>query len=146
MQYSLPQFVDVEDQILPHLTIKQFLMLVAGGILGVLYWFIFGMGAIFFILLVLTFLIILPITFVRFNGRPILANFPNLMRFITAPRYRVFARLGNAAVVHSQSPVIAPSTSLDSPEMVSSRLKNLAYQLDAQAAEEERLLRLRTTK
>lgn len=145
MQYAVPQFIEVEDQILPHLTIKQFLMLVFGGILGLVYWVIFDIGAVFFILLVLTFLIIIPISFLRFNGRPILANFPNLMRFMTAPRYRVFARQGNGIVMHKQGALVLPPSPDDATdgEQVASRLKKLAYFLDAKTAEEDRLLRTR---
>ncbi|OGE79137.1 MAG: hypothetical protein A2751_05875 [Candidatus Doudnabacteria bacterium RIFCSPHIGHO2_01_FULL_46_14] len=141
MQYSLPQFVDVEDQILPHLTVKQFLMLIFCGILGLVYWVIFGVGFIFAILMLLTLLVILPVTFYKFNGRSLLVNLPNLMRFVTAPRYRVFSRQGSAITVHKQQQAAVQESvgSQDAP--VASRLKNLAYILDAQSAEEERLLR-----
>jgi hypothetical protein len=64
MQYAVPQFVDVEDQILPHLTVKQFLMVIFCGVLGLIYWAIFGMGFIFGILMLLTLLIRLFISLV----------------------------------------------------------------------------------
>ncbi len=142
MQYSLPQFVDVEDQILPHLNVKQFLMLIVCGILGLIYWAIFGLGFIFAILLILTLLIILPITFYKFNGRSLLVNLPNLMRFITAPRYRVFSRLGGGITVHKEeNRANLPESDVPADgEQTTSRLKRLAYLLDAKNAEEDRLL------
>lgn len=144
MQYAVPQFIEVEDQILPHLTIKQFLMMIFGGILGLVYWVVFGIGPVFFILLILTSLIILPISFFKFNGRSLLSNFPNLMRFITAPRYRVFARLGGGITMMKKEEAAAkPSAENGAEEQVSSRLKKLAYFLDAKTAEEDRLLRTR---
>jgi len=142
MQYSVPQFVDVEDKILPHLTIKQFLMLVFCGLLGVIYWALFNVSLIFFVLMFLTLLIFLPITFAKFNGRPLLSNLPNLIQFIRAPRYRIFMRMGAGGMVKKEEPLAASIP--DKAEPSESRLKKLAYLLDEKTAEEERLLR--TTK
>jgi len=143
MQYSLPQFVDVEDKILAFLTIKQFLLLVLCGLLGLGYWAIFKLGVIFFILMFFTLLFFLPITFAKFNGRPLLSNFPNLIQFVRAPRYRIFMRIGGGAMLKKQE-IQAPETApaVDAGQF-NSRLKKLAYLLDEKTAEEERLLRTR---
>jgi len=120
-------------------------MLIVCGILGLVYWVIFGLGFIFAILFILTLLIILPITFYKFNGRSLLVNLPNLMRFITAPRYRVFARMGSGMTVHKETPQVSQASPDGQPEavQVTSRLKKLAYLLDAKSAEEDRLLKTR---
>ena len=140
MQYSLPQFVEVEDKILPYLTIKQFLVLVGCGILGLIYWGIFGLGVIFFALLILTLLVCLPIAFVKFNGRPIMANIPGLIHYFSTPKQRIFLRAAGFSIHHKQAEShTAQTDGLEAP--AASRLKKLAYLLDEKAAEEERLLR-----
>ena len=141
MQYSVPQFVDVEDMILPHLTIKQFLVLVGCGILGLIYWGIFGVGPIFFVLLILTLMIFVPIAFIKFNGRPIMANLPGLVRYFSTPKQRVFIRAAGL-VLHQKSTQSQIGQTEAMPEALpESRLKKLAYLLDEKAAEEDRLLR-----
>ena len=56
MQFSVPQFVEVEDKIIGPLTLKQFLVLLGGGfVVFVLYKFI--TNAFFFISLTLLFLL-----------------------------------------------------------------------------------------
>lgn len=139
MQYSVPQFVDVEDKILPHLTIKQFLVLVGCGILGLIYWAIFALNAVFFVLMGLTLLIVLPVTFLKFNGRPLMANFPNLVHFFSTPKRRIFIRAASMTI-HQKKAEPAPEQT-QSEDVSASRLRKLAYLLDEKAAEEERLLR-----
>ena len=143
MQYSLPQFVDVEDKIIefPPLTLRQFLTFVAVGVLSLLYWYIFGIGVIFAILALPTFLAGAVLGFLKFNGRPIMANAPGLIHYYTAPKYRIFMRLDDStAVVKKQAPVSVAETGVPTPP-VTSRLKKLAYLLDEKSAEEQRLLR-----
>ncbi|OGE84405.1 MAG: hypothetical protein A2846_00765 [Candidatus Doudnabacteria bacterium RIFCSPHIGHO2_01_FULL_49_9] len=141
MQYSLPQFVEVEDQILPHLTIKQFLMLIGCAVMGFIYWAIFGFSVPFVILLVLTLAIVAPIAFVKFNGRPIMSNLPGLIHYVTTPKRRIFAQAGSIAAAKKQAVVAAVEQAVAVEPPSESRLKKLAYFLDEKAAEEERLLR-----
>ena len=147
MQYSLPQFVDVEDKIIdfPPLTIKQFLAFVVCGILFLIYWFIFDIGTVFFLLAIPTLFVAAVLTFAKFNGRPVLANAPNLVRFYLAPKQRIFVRLGDSTSVIKklEKPAgegEAASAAVPAPP-ITSRLRSLAYLLDEKAAEEERLLR-----
>ena len=140
MQYSLPQFVDVEDKILPHLTIKQFLVLVGCAVLGFIYWAMFGLTLPFFVLLFLTLLIFVPIAFVKFNGRPIMANIPGLIRYFSTPKRRIFMRIGSGVLHKKEAEAAAADQKMDGGQ-TESRLHKLAYILDEKAAEEERLLR-----
>ncbi len=141
MQYSVPQFVEVEDKILPHLTIKQFLVLVGCGILGLIYWGIFGVGPVFFVLFILTLMIFVPIAFIKFNGRPIMANLPGLIHYFSTPKQRIFIRAAGPTL-HQKHKELEAAETEGVPEVpAESRLKKLAYLLDEKAAEEERLLR-----
>ena len=144
MQYSLPQFVDVEDKIIdfPPLTIKQFLTFVVMGILMLLYWYIFSIGAVFFALTFPTLLNGGTLGFAKFNGRPIILSAPNLLRYYLTPKKRVFMRLGEStAVVKKQEAPAVKDTGVPPQPEIGSRLKRLAYLLDEKSAEEERLLR-----
>ena len=96
-------------------------------------------AAAFFVLMFFTLLIFLPITFMKFNGRPLLSNLPNLVRFITAPRYRVFMRVGTMTIHQKKDE--PKNADVEQKSLDSSRLKSLAYLLDQKAAEEDRLLR-----
>jgi len=141
MEFSVPQFIEVEDKIIGPLTLKQFFMLLGGALITFAMYTILGKGVIFFFLDFFVWAILGAITFVKFNGRPLLANAPSLMRFYLTPKYRVFKRISDQAVVVSkkEEAVVVPEKAATKPE-VGSRLKKLAYLLDQKTAEEERLI------
>lgn len=140
MQYSVPQFVEIEDKIIAFLTLKQFLILLGGGLVIFLLWSIFGASIIFFLLTLPTIGFFALLAFGKFNGRPLLANAPHLVSFFLKPRVRIFHRISDLktlSIVKKQEPVASAAL----PEQpVSSRLKRLAYLLDQKTAEEERLI------
>lgn len=144
MQYSVPQFVEIEDKIIAFLTLKQFLILLGGGLVTFLLWSIFGASIIFFLLTLPTIGFFALLAFGKFNGRPLLANAPHLVNFFLKPRVRIFHRSSDAKIL---SIVKKQPARLPAPEgltadggQVSSRLKRLAYLLDQKTAEEERLI------
>lgn len=141
MQYSVPQFVDIEDKIIGPLTLKQFLILVAGALVCFFLWTIFGGPSIFFFLFALpTMGLFAMIAFGKFNGRPLMSNLDNMYKFYSRPRFRVFIKSSEKtlAMVKKQAP--APQPERPDSRAVSSRLKRLAYLLDQKTAEEERLV------
>ena len=142
MQFSVPQFTDVEDRIVAGLTIKQF------GI-------VFGAGTLVFVVFTLTknlpgtiaagLILGLPsliIAFGRINGRPIYSTFVPLFGYLTGGRLFVF---------HKQAKVL-PQDRITKVEIVEPpvprlgaaaamvRLKNLNYVLQQQASQEQVLL------
>ncbi len=140
MQYSVPQFVDVPDRIIGPLTLKQFLVLLGGGLLAFMFWSILGVGLLFFVFTLPTAGLFAFLAFGQFNGKPITANLPAFAKFFVTPRYRVFVRGA------SPTPIVKKETALAklAPEPITeerqSRLRKLAYLLDQKAAEEERLV------
>lgn len=141
MQYSLPQFIEVEDKIIGPLTLKQFLILLGGGLLCLFYWALFNVGTLFFILTLPTIGVFAYIAFGQFNGRPVLANVPGAIKFLSTPRVRLFQRTGERAlaIVKKAPPKVAAPEVPTEP--LASRLRRLAYLLDQKAAEEERLIK-----
>ena len=143
MQYSVPQFVDVEDKIIGPLTLKQFLMLLGGGLVIFMYWSIFDVGVLFFLLALPTAFLFVGLAFGKFNGRPLMVNMVEMAKYFFTPKYRLFHRAGAGAgpMFMKRAPEAKPSRSLgEGGEEKSSRLKRLAYLLDQKGAEEERLI------
>lgn len=142
MQYPVPQFIEVEDKIFGPLTLKQFLVMVAGGLVSLFYWALFKAGVIFFLLAIPTMLIAVVIALGKFNGQPVLLALPVFLQFFLKPRYRVFQRMAEkTVVVHpTKEPKNLRTKELIETEPAGSRLKKLAYVLDQKAAEEERLI------
>lgn len=144
MQFSVPQFIEVEDKIIGPLTLKQFLIFVFGGLFVFLYWSIFGIGFVFFLLFLPTVGLFVWFALGKFNGLPILTSLPTMVRFFTTPRYRVFRRTGASTLVvkkrEAQTAEQQPEREALAPSERMSRLHRLAYILDQKAAEEERLI------
>src|SRR3989344_6045666 len=142
MEFSVPQFIEVEDKIIGPLTLKQFLYLLGGALITFALWTILGHGFLFFFIDFFVWAIIAALTFLKFNGRPILANAPSLVRFFLTPKYRVFRRMNDQTVIMSKLEPEPPAESVEvsgaGRAEVGSRLKKLAYLLDQKAAEEER--------
>lgn len=140
MQYSVPQFIDVEDKIIGPLTLKQFLILLAGGLLIFFFWKIFQTGAGFFIALLPTLGVVIGFAFGKFNGRPILVNMADFLKFFFSPKRRVFLHQTEALPLFlKEEPASQRRASPLDGERVS-RLKRLAYLLDQKTAEEERII------
>lgn len=141
MQFSVPQFVEIEDKIIGPLTLKQFLILLGGGLIELLYRSIFNIGILFFLLSLPTVVAFLYLAFGRLNGRPALSSLPALLKFLTAPKVWVFERTGDKTFTMSRKkPAQAETKTATDRGQVTSQLKRLAYLLDQKTAEEERLI------
>lgn len=90
MQFPVPQFTDVEDRIIGPLTLKQFGIVFAAGVI------IFVGYSATKSILVLIFLAVLfgfpalALAFLPFNGRPIYNTLGNLAKFMSSPKLLIF--------------------------------------------------------
>lgn len=91
MQYSIPQFVEIEDKVVGPLTTKQFLYLVAGGIFLLIAWQ-FADLELFILLFILTSIIVIPFAFIKINGRPFQIYLLSMIRFFTQPKLRLWVK------------------------------------------------------
>ncbi len=81
MQYSVPQFIDIEDKVFGPLTVKQFIyIIVAAMTLFLLYLFV-GLGFIFILLAIPIMLIFGALAFLKVNGRPFQYFFLSFLNF-----------------------------------------------------------------
>lgn len=142
MQFSVPQFTDVEDRIVAGLTIKQFgIVFGAGTLIFVVYTLSKNLVATIVMGLVLG-LPSLIIAFGRVNGRPIYATFGPLFGYLTGGRLYVFHKqaktLPQDRMVKIE--VVEPLVTKLGAEAAVVRLKNLNYVLQQQASQEQVLL------
>lgn len=140
MQYSVPQFVDVEDKIIGPLTLKQFLTLLVGSVFCFIYWSIFGGGGVFIFLSLITLGAFGALAFVKFNGRPLTANIFSIFQFFLSSKTRVFQKIGERAFEMPAKKIQQTEEAKPGAETTESRLNKLAYFLDQKVAEEERLI------
>lgn len=81
MQYSVPQFIDIEDKVFGPLTVKQFIyIIVAVMTLFLLYLFV-GLSFIFIILAIPIMLVFGALAFLKVNGRPFQYFFFSFLNF-----------------------------------------------------------------
>ena len=88
-QFTVPQFIDVEDKIIGPITTRQFLILLVCAIwIGICYkLFTFGL---FLFIAVLSFAIFGTIAFVRVNGRPFHYFILNIIQTLKKPNLRIW--------------------------------------------------------
>jgi hypothetical protein len=90
-QFTVPQFIDVEDKVVGPLSARQFLILLAGGGMSFLYYKMF-IFIYFLVFSILTVILAAVFTFVKVAGVPFhyfILNFAQALRF---PGVRVWAR------------------------------------------------------
>lgn len=90
-QVVVPQFLDVEDKILGPITVRQFLELLVGGLIIVIFYKIFD-----FTLFILSGLAVLSITvvvaFARINGQPFHLFLLNFIQTLRNPKLKVWRK------------------------------------------------------
>lgn len=141
-QFSVPQFVEVEDKIIGPLTLRQFFTFLAGAaIVFALYRII--PSTMLFVLFALPIAgLTLMLTFGKFNGRSFGTLLASLGAYVSQPRAFVFHKQGgnsNYTSVKKETPA-KPQVAHLSPEEEKSRLKKLVYVLDQDLKQEKEIL------
>ncbi|MBA3046725.1 PrgI family protein [Patescibacteria group bacterium] len=90
-QFTVPQFIDVEDKIIGPITSRQFIILLFGAILIFICYKIFDFSA-FAAFGLLIFAISGIIAFAKINGRPFHFFVLNLLQTLKRPNLRVWSR------------------------------------------------------
>lgn len=86
MRFNVPQFVDIEDTIIGPLTLKQFFLVIGGGVVIAILWYMFKLWFVFLLGVPLA-LAILAIVFVKIGGRPITQTFTSWLNYWAKPRF-----------------------------------------------------------
>ena len=147
MQFPVPQFTDVEDRIIGPLTLKQFGIVFAAGIVVFL-----GYSATksIIVLIFLSILFGLPALFLAFgktNGRPIYNSMGFYLKFLTSNKELVFHKEtssgGNTrglkdAEMQSKNTAAAPPP--ETQESAQKHLREVQALLNKTAAQERQIL------
>ena len=90
-QVTVPQFIDVEDKIIGPITVRQFLLLVVGG-LFIFLEFKLSDIALFILLAIPTFAVVAVFAFVKINSVPFHYFMLNMIQTLKKPKLRIWIR------------------------------------------------------
>ena len=137
MQYAVPQFVEVEDKVIGPLTVRQFLIMLAGGGLTLLAWKLADMTL--FVLLALIFMGgSFALAFVKINGQPLPRYGLNAYKYFTKPKILLWAHDPKLVRVKATEKVKIARPKIEEAvpskeRLPRSRLQDLAVILDTYA-------------
>jgi hypothetical protein len=89
MQFTIPQFIDVEAKIIGPITVRQFIIILAGFFLGALSYKIFDFS-LFLTVAVIIFIIIIMFGFAKIHGRPFHYFVINFIQTLKKARLRIW--------------------------------------------------------
>jgi predicted transcriptional regulator len=90
MQFPVPQFTDVEDKIIGPLTVKQFGIIFATGVIIFLGYSATKSVLVLVFLFVLFGIPALGLAFAKINGRPLYNTIGNFVKFLSSPKILIF--------------------------------------------------------
>lgn len=140
MQYSVPQFTDVEDKLVAGLGFKQFGILFAVGILMFLTWNLSKSVLLLIVVGVFFGVPALAIVFIKVNGRPLYNSLFAFAGSSFQPKHFIFHKQGKTVNENKEKATItevAPATPSGTALV---RIKQLNYLLQQQASEEQLLI------
>lgn len=133
-QFTIPQFIDVEDKIIGPITTRQFLILLGGFMLIAVFYKLFD-----FSLFVFSSVIVLSVVgvfaFTKINGRPFHYFILNLIQTVKKPNLRVWRH--DDLVVDEEEVSLEKATAdpaLSKKRYTNSRLAELSLIVDTRGA------------
>lgn len=132
MQYPVPQFIEVEDKIIGPLTLRQFLTLIAGGVVCLIAWSLADLELFILITLVVG-IVSVAFAFVKVNGRLLNDYLASMLGYFTKPQIRTWAKLPAEPNVEFRKTEKASKldAELTRQGFSESKLKRLAFTLDS---------------
>ncbi|MBI4054223.1 MAG: PrgI family protein [Candidatus Doudnabacteria bacterium] len=144
MQFSVPQFTEVEDRIIGPLTLKQFLILLAGAAVVFLLFRLIGNLVVFIIASLPIVAVTMFAGFGSYNGKSMGQLILSGLNFVTEPTSYIFHKtsaLLRTARAKQKKTVMPATVSPAAAGEQLSRLHRLAYILDQDIKAEETLLK-----
>lgn len=147
MQYSVPQFVMVEDKIIGPLTKKQFMYIIACAAALFVIWS-FTDIELFLVFAVPIVAFFMALTFYKVNGRPFSDFVKYSWKFLSSPKLRVWKRgFDPAQIKTSVAEDNEKNRKEEIPEIgkkiTESRLKRLSYDLDTEGGVNEAVFKMK---
>jgi len=130
-QFTVPQFIDVEDKVIGPLSVRQFIILL------VTFCLVFGAYKIFdFSLFLFSSIIIVVVgfvfAFIKINGSPFHYFLLNLLQTVKRQRLRVWNQGVLNEAVDDNEPIAKATPAVERPAVTSSRLSRLSLIVDTQ--------------
>src|SRR3989344_3179060 len=127
MQFSVPQFIEVEDKIVGPLTFRQFVYIIGGtGACFVIYRFLPFFIAILLILPIAA--LALALAFYKINKRPFVIILESALRYFIGRKLYVWRK--EPKKVKREEEKSVPAQKLIIPKLSESKLRELAWSLD----------------
>lgn len=134
LQFTVPQFIDVEDKIFGPITVRQFVIMLVTALLIALCYRLFDFS-LFIVLGLLLFTIGTTFAFVKINGTPFHFFILNLIQTLKKPRLRVWHKDDTLTVGVEFDTVTMPAAAPISDRHYSaSRLNELSLIVDTQGS------------
>jgi hypothetical protein len=135
-QFTVPQFIDVEDKIIGPVTTRQFVIILGACLFTALFYKIFDFS-LFIFSTVIVFVITVFFAFVKINSRPFHLFVLNVVQTFKKPNLRVWINNFNfeegvdaeETIIHKNEPIPIKGATLQS-----SRLDELSLIVDTQGA------------
>lgn len=131
-QFTVPQFIDVEDKIIGPITVRQFLIMLSGFMVIALFYKLFDFS-LFLVTGILTFGICGIFAFLKINGMPFHYFVLNFVQTLGKPPLRVWNNRLNLleAEEEKEEVKITPTETFERPRLVTtSRLAELSLVVD----------------
>jgi len=139
MQFVVPQFIDVEDKVIGPISVRQFIIILAGvGLIFLGYELIYRLNNNFWIFLgsaIVMGLITIVMAFVKVNGRPFHLFLLNLIVTIREPRLRIWNKqISTSELKKKDLEVTVISPDIKKKTLTRSRLAALSLVVDTGGA------------
>lgn len=134
-QFTVPQFIDVEDKIIGPVTTRQFIIMLAGFLLmGIAYKF-FDFSLFITVALIL-FVVCGTLAFAKINGRPFHFFILNVIQTLKRPNLRIWNKKNSSieAVEEEDKKTIVEFTPAPVKHYTKSRLAELSLIVDTKGA------------
>jgi hypothetical protein len=129
-QFTVPQFIDVEDKIFGPITTRQFIIFLGGAVVIAISYKLFDQS-LFLTIAIAVFLIATSFAFVKINGRPFHLFVLNMLQTLRRPGLRIWNNRDLSGVEDSPAPIVPASSQPASPKFYKkSRLAELALVVD----------------
>jgi len=133
MQYSIPQFIDVEDKVVGPLTGKQTIYLLIGG--GILL-LVFSLFNVLFFFITMLFVAPVTLAFAFWKPKSITVArwLSNIADFYTTPHLYIWRREPEGFMIKARSQKKSSSEKIPSKSVSRNRIRELAWVLDTSAS------------
>jgi hypothetical protein len=134
-QFTVPQFIDVEDKIIGPITARQFIIMLAGGLLIAICYKLFDF-TLFLSLGIMIFCVCGVLAFFKVNGMPFHFFILNFLETLGRPGLRVWNNLATGFTASREADeIIRPPTPVQPIKVyAASRLAELALIVDTRGA------------